>query len=146
MMTTEIFKTFCKGRSLSLPHLDSLLGIEDKELMSAYQSGALPVPDAVSEKIEEIIFSDVAELPASSREEKLDQLLSVLKQLPHKGTAVINRIEQAIQDSQHLEIDVAYLEHDVSFWKAFLQLYEKKCRAEKLYVQGSLFTDAVCYY
>ncbi|MGV3587656.1 MAG: hypothetical protein ACO1OF_11675 [Adhaeribacter sp.] len=109
MMTKEVFTTFCKGRQRTLPHLDWLLGIADKKLMGAYQSGALPVPAAVSEKVEEIIFSDVVELPASSREEKLDQCLSVLNQLPHKGAAVHKRIQLAVWHAQRFAIDEMYL-------------------------------------
>ncbi|KAA5548099.1 hypothetical protein [Adhaeribacter rhizoryzae] len=115
MMTKEAFTAFCKGRHLTLADMRWFFGITDEKLINAYQSGALPVSAAVSEKVEEIIFSDVVELSASSREEKLDQLLSVLNQLPHKGAAVHNKIQITILESQEVKVDLEYLGYNLAF-------------------------------
>jgi len=145
-MTNEEFKAFCKGRHLSLVHMSFYFDIEDEKTINDYASGALPIPQFISEKIEEIIFSGIVDLPADTQEEKLDQLLSVINHLPHKGAAVSKKIEIAVLDALESKIDEEYLGYDSAFWQEFQRLYEKKCRAEKLYIQGLLFTSADCHH
>ncbi|KAA5548357.1 helix-turn-helix domain-containing protein [Adhaeribacter rhizoryzae] len=141
-MKKEQFRAFRKKKCLSLLQMATFLGLADEKIISHYENGELPIPESISERLAVEIFADVVELPASSREEKIDQLLEVMKRLPNNGQIMEHQIEKVVYKAQNSIIEQQYLGYDAAFWVEFHRLYLKQGKGERPYIQGALFADA----